>query len=693
MAADLFYLPYRPAIDANGIVVPGAKAYFYARGTTTPQSIYTDVALSIEATNPVTANAAGVWPTIYLDDTLEYRLKVTNGDDSVTFWDDTYIAGIVGEKGDKGDPGEGAGSLAFNQSAQETVVFDTFDRADATLSGTTVTYGSKTWSVTGPGGAFAKIEDGRLIGDDTQANSNFYATLDYGEQIDSISGVFTFEGRGLAGSAITSDGPQIVLIAQEDNAALTDMWHFQIRQNAWIVDKRIGGTWTNGIKGGKLHLERGVKYGAEMLIDKAGNRYRILIGGGAIVDTGWVTDADLANLGTLNKATWQIGGPQDATAHAFRPVWNACMIGPFKSAIPDLAIGGGSAGDIFSAKGLHGDVKALRRIPRFTAAADGWYRLFEDTSLSSFIIAGTLKFVARVPSTSGFTRGIYEIRNRAGGVPTITKISEMVQGNPVTQVRAHNDGTDCYIDINIPDATANNVEVDAIFEGWAIPYKYGYPETVSSTALTNSATINVSTATTATEASATLTASGWYSLLSGVTDISSQYIQGTYEVTVARVDDAASCYFLVDVFANDGAAGVENINIRHASKPGLVTQFRVSQQSGAVRFDAYFASATANNVEVTVRKIGNGYGKLGPIAAVGSALTGSSYTVSSLSDRQIEFANINLTDSVKIGGTVCLDGQGSAVADASGGTTIDTECRAQLNALLAELRGNKVIAT
>lgn len=37
--------------------------------------------------------------------------------------------------------------------------------------------------------------------------------------------------------------------------------------------------------------------------------------------------------------------------------------------------------------------------------------------------------------------------------------------------------------------------------------------------------------------------------------------------------------------------------------------------------------------------------------------------------------------------------QGAAVADASGGSTVDTECRAQLNALLARLRAHGLIAT
>ena len=48
---------------------------------------------------------------------------------------------------------------------------------------------------------------------------------------------------------------------------------------------------------------------------------------------------------------------------------------------------------------------------------------------------------------------------------------------------------------------------------------------------------------------------------------------------------------------------------------------------------------------------------------------------------------------VEVAGTQVLSGQGAAVADASGGSTVDTEARAAINALLARLRAHGVIAT
>ncbi|MCJ8335735.1 MAG: hypothetical protein MJH10_16105 [Epibacterium sp.] len=95
MAAQLFYLPFRPAIDANALTVPGAQLYFYSTGTTTLISIFSDEALSTPLTNPVTANAAGVWPSIYFDDTQTVRVVLTDSDGATLDEQDPYLADIA----------------------------------------------------------------------------------------------------------------------------------------------------------------------------------------------------------------------------------------------------------------------------------------------------------------------------------------------------------------------------------------------------------------------------------------------------------------------------------------------------------------------------------------------------------------------------------------------------------------------
>ncbi len=95
MAAQLFYLPFRPAIDANGLTVPGAQLFFYATGTTTPVSVYSDASLTVPLSNPVEANAAGRWPEIYLDDANVYRMVLKDGNGVTLDEADPYVASVA----------------------------------------------------------------------------------------------------------------------------------------------------------------------------------------------------------------------------------------------------------------------------------------------------------------------------------------------------------------------------------------------------------------------------------------------------------------------------------------------------------------------------------------------------------------------------------------------------------------------
>lgn len=56
--------PNRPA-DRDGLTVPGALAYFYLSGTTTPQAVYTTAAGDVAHPIPLEADAEGVFPPIF----------------------------------------------------------------------------------------------------------------------------------------------------------------------------------------------------------------------------------------------------------------------------------------------------------------------------------------------------------------------------------------------------------------------------------------------------------------------------------------------------------------------------------------------------------------------------------------------------------------------------------------------------
>lgn len=94
MAAKLFFLPFPTAFNANGLAVPGAKAYFYATGTTTEVPVYSEPTLTTELSNPVQANGSGRFPEIYLDDTILYRVVITDADGGSLGSDvDPYLPG------------------------------------------------------------------------------------------------------------------------------------------------------------------------------------------------------------------------------------------------------------------------------------------------------------------------------------------------------------------------------------------------------------------------------------------------------------------------------------------------------------------------------------------------------------------------------------------------------------------------
>lgn len=77
-AAATLWNPYpAPIFAANGRIASGAKAYFYAAGTTTPLTVFSDNALAVPRTQPVVAGGNGVFPNIYLP-YGNYRVRVTD---------------------------------------------------------------------------------------------------------------------------------------------------------------------------------------------------------------------------------------------------------------------------------------------------------------------------------------------------------------------------------------------------------------------------------------------------------------------------------------------------------------------------------------------------------------------------------------------------------------------------------------
>lgn len=86
MAAELFVPPSK-ALDANANPYAGAKWFFYATGTLTPQSVFTTADLSTPHANPVVADSTGKFANIFFNPALIYRGILKSADESITLHD------------------------------------------------------------------------------------------------------------------------------------------------------------------------------------------------------------------------------------------------------------------------------------------------------------------------------------------------------------------------------------------------------------------------------------------------------------------------------------------------------------------------------------------------------------------------------------------------------------------------------
>lgn len=97
MAAALYFSPFIPTFNSNGLPSPGASLTFYYTETTTKAPIYADSDLTVELQNPVASNSAGKYPNIYLDDAITYAV-MTLDKNGAQLGDtiDPYIPGVTG---------------------------------------------------------------------------------------------------------------------------------------------------------------------------------------------------------------------------------------------------------------------------------------------------------------------------------------------------------------------------------------------------------------------------------------------------------------------------------------------------------------------------------------------------------------------------------------------------------------------
>ncbi|HEY5072066.1 MAG TPA: hypothetical protein VII63_08545 [Caulobacteraceae bacterium] len=95
MAGNLLQTLVFRAADANGAPINGAQLQFYLTGTTTPTNVYTSSSLGTPLSNPVVSDSAGLFPPIYLDPTVTYRMQYWNAIGGLVKDYDPLSSGVI----------------------------------------------------------------------------------------------------------------------------------------------------------------------------------------------------------------------------------------------------------------------------------------------------------------------------------------------------------------------------------------------------------------------------------------------------------------------------------------------------------------------------------------------------------------------------------------------------------------------
>lgn len=129
--AARFVLPYQTVIDASGVPIPGAYLFFYQSGTSAPLNTYSDSDLTGPNSNPVPADAGGMFPSIFM---LNQAYKVVLTD---SLGNEVWTADPVQGGGGGGGATDGLRTVTGNTTVLGS---DQYLEVDASLGPITVTY-------------------------------------------------------------------------------------------------------------------------------------------------------------------------------------------------------------------------------------------------------------------------------------------------------------------------------------------------------------------------------------------------------------------------------------------------------------------------------------------------------------------------------------------------------------------------
>lgn len=98
MSGSRYVTPNQFAVSAAGVPLAGALLYFYETGTNTPQNTYQDAALTIANANPIVADSAGQFGSVFLLSSPNYRVTLTDAS-GTQIWTMDPVGPGVGSSG------------------------------------------------------------------------------------------------------------------------------------------------------------------------------------------------------------------------------------------------------------------------------------------------------------------------------------------------------------------------------------------------------------------------------------------------------------------------------------------------------------------------------------------------------------------------------------------------------------------
>jgi hypothetical protein len=323
--AGRFNNPYPQFLDSTPEAYSGGTLSFYASGTSTLQSVYSDEALSTPITNPVTLNAAGRATTdIFLQD-LEYKvvLKDSSGTtiwtaDPVSARDSSLIAKtLTGSGSPNGTVAGTAGSSTilpdfYWDYTNRVLYVCTTTGTSSTAVWTAINASSATASVPPPQGRLTLTSNAPVLSSGVSAGTAVYYTPFIGNQAPIYNG----------STMVPTEFAELTLTLSSSHAA-NSIYDIFVFNNSGVVTLATGPAWSSATAGSG---SRGTGAGTTELTRVKGLWVNAV---SMTARNGSTTYTVGANLGTYLGSIFMDGSNGQVTCHtAFGQsrkwgVWNA----------------------------------------------------------------------------------------------------------------------------------------------------------------------------------------------------------------------------------------------------------------------------------------------------------------------------------------------------------------------------------